>query len=234
VHDRTIEQSTYIEEAGLRRPALQRPVEKILARRGVFGFERGELLFPLEARRVQEADATVPAEDGVVVSGGSDFFGFAERLEGAFEERKKRVRQLTGAELGFGAALVEDSGVVETFVGVGEFEENFFGVAAAVGDAAGELIGEGKAEEAKRELLFRFDGENIAADGFGFFGFVEVAVEFGFGESFGDAGVRDGFELVVHGGLRERRAPTGTFTKSGMKSKKQIFKAWSWRALPSG
>jgi len=42
------------------------------------------------------------------------------------------------------------------------------------------LVGDGKAEEAKRELLFRFDGENVAADGFGLFGFVEVAVEFDF------------------------------------------------------
>ena len=50
------------------------------------------MFFPLEARRLEKADAAVPAEDGVVVSGGTNFFGFAEALEGAFEEREKRVR----------------------------------------------------------------------------------------------------------------------------------------------
>jgi len=34
---------------------------------------------------------------------------------------------------------------------------------------------------------------------FGFLGFVEVAVELGFGDGFGDAGFGDGFELVWHG-----------------------------------
>jgi len=69
---------------------------------------------------------------------------------------------------------------------------------------------------------FGFDGENVAADGFGLFGFVEVAIEFDFGEGFGDADVGDGFELVVHGGLRNGHTPTGTFTKSRLKSKEQI------------
>ena len=156
------------------------------------------MLFPLEAWGLEQTDAAVPAKDRVVVAGGADFFGFAETLESAFEEWQKRVGRLAGAELGLGAAFVENPGVVETFVGVGELQENFFGFAVAVGNAANELVGDGEAEHSDSKLLLRFDGEDVAADGFGFFGFVEVAVEFYFGEGFGDAGVRDGFELVVH------------------------------------
>jgi len=203
--------------------------------RGVVGVEGSELLFPSEAWRLQEADAAVPAEDGVVVFGGTNFFGFGEALQGSFEEREKRVGRLTGAELGFGSTLVEDACVVEALVNVGEFQEDFFGVTVTVGAVARELVGDGKAEEAERELLFRFDGENVAADGFGLFRFVEVAVEFDFGEGFADAGVGDGFEFVVHGGLRNGHTPTGTFTKSGLKSKEQISSGTQWRGgLPNG
>lgn len=47
-------------------------------RGSVVGVEGGELFFPGEAGGLQESDAAVPAEDGVVVAGGADFFGFAE------------------------------------------------------------------------------------------------------------------------------------------------------------
>ncbi len=67
------------------------------------------MFFPLEARSLEKADAAVPAEDGVVVSGGTNFFGFAEALQGEFEEREKRVGRLAGAELGLRAAFVEDA-----------------------------------------------------------------------------------------------------------------------------
>jgi len=155
---------------------------------------------------LQEADAAVPAENGVVVSGGANFFGFAEILQCAFEERKQRMRLLADAKPSFGAAFIEDAGVVEAFVGVREFLENFFDFAIAIGGAARELVRDGKSEQAERELLFGVDGENVTANGFGFFRFVEVAVEFDFGESFGDAGAGDGFELVVHEDLQASRA----------------------------
>ena len=130
--------------------------------------------------------------------------------------------QLTGAELRFGSPLIKDACVVEALVNIGEFQEDFFGVAVTVCDAASELVGDGKAEESEGQLLFWFDGEDVATDGFGLFRFVEVAVEFDFSEGFGDAGVGDGFQFVVHEGLRSSPVSTGTFTKSGLKSKEQI------------
>jgi len=111
------------------------------------------------------------------------------------------VRRLAGTELGFGAAFVEDSGVVVALVWVREFLKDFFDLAVAIADATEELVGNGEAEQAKRQLLFRIDGKNVAADGFGFFRLVEITVEFDFSEGFGDARAGDGFELVVHEGL---------------------------------
>ena len=83
------------------------------------GVEAGELLFPGVAGGIEEPDAAVPAEDGVVIAGGADFFGLAEALQGALEKRKNHVGRLAVAELRFGAAFVEDAGVIELLVALG-------------------------------------------------------------------------------------------------------------------
>ena len=80
-------------------------------------------------------------------------------------------------------------------------------------------------------MLLRIDGQNIAADGFGLFGFVEVAVEFDFGEGFGNAGVGDGFELVVHGSLPNADRD---FYQKQIEMQGANLEAGSWMALPSG
>ena len=161
------------------------------------------MLFPLKTRRLKQANAAVPAEDGVVISGGANLFGLPETLQGAFEEGQQSVGRLARDELRFGSALVADASVVEAFVRVGEFQKDFFRVAVAVVAAAAELVSDGKAEHAEGELLFWLSGENVAADRFRFFWLVEIAVEFGFGEGFGDPRVGDGFEFVVHDGLQK-------------------------------
>jgi len=51
----------------------------------------------------EEADAAVPAEDAVVIADGADFFGFAEIVEGFFDEREKDVGGTAGAEAGLWA-----------------------------------------------------------------------------------------------------------------------------------
>ncbi len=146
----------------------------------------------------EEADAAVPAEDAVVVADGTDFFGFGEIVEGFFDERKKYVGGAAGAELGFGSAFEEEAGVVETFVGIAEGLENGAAFLVAITGDAKELIGDGEAEHAAGELLLGIDGENIAADGFGFLGLVEVTVELDLGDGFGDACFGDGLQLVFH------------------------------------
>lgn len=142
---------------------------------------------------MEEADAAIPAEDGVVVAMGADFFGFAEADESAFEKRKHRVGGLAGVKLGFGAAFAEEAGVVKALVGIGEALENLFGFAKAIHGDAEKLVGDGEAEKAQGELVIRVDGENVAADGFGFLGLVEITVELNFGGGFGDARAGDRF-----------------------------------------
>src|SRR5262249_19860979 len=138
-------------QSGLEPPAL-------LARRSVIGVISGDMFFPGMSGRLEEADAAVPAEDGVVVARGTDFFGFAGILQSAFEQRKKRVRRLAGAELGLGTALVKNSGVVEALVIVGKTLEDFFAFAIAIGSAAEKLVSDGKTEHTKGELLLGLDG----------------------------------------------------------------------------
>jgi hypothetical protein len=187
----------------LLRESPRKNTDDSAARRSVVGIKGHEVLFPLEARRLQEADAAVPAEDCVVISRGAYFFGFSEALKRSLKKRKKRVRRLAGGQLGFRAAFVENPGVVVALIGGGEFLESVLDFTMAVMDATVELVSDGEAEKAKRELLLGIDGEDIAANGFRLFGLVEVAIEFDFGEGFGDTGVGDGFEFVVHGNLHD-------------------------------
>ena len=149
---------------------------------------------------MEEADAVVPAEEGVVVGGGTDFFRFGVAGEGAFEEREQRVGRLADAELGFGAAFIEQAAIIVALVGVGEALKNIFGFVMAVGGNAEKLVGDGEAEEAQGELMIRLDGENVAADGFGFLRLVERAIESDAGGGLRDGGAGDGFEVVVHCG----------------------------------
>jgi len=147
----------------------------------------------------EETDAAVPAEDAVVVADGADFFGFGETVEGFFDEGKKNVGGDSVAELGFGAALEEEAGVVEALVRIAQGLENGAAFIVTITGDAEELVGDGEAQHAAGELLLGFDGEDIAADGFGFLGLIEIAVEFDFGDGFGDASFGDGFQLVLHG-----------------------------------
>lgn len=141
----------------------------------------------------EEADAAVPAEDAVVIASGADFFRFGEARHGLLDERQENVRRTAGMELGFGAAFVEKARVIVALVGIAEGLEEGLDFGVTVGGCAGELIGDGKAQHARCELVMRIDGKDVAADGFGFLGFVKVAVELGFGDGFGDAGFGDGF-----------------------------------------
>jgi len=148
---------------------------------------------------LEEADAAVPAEDAVVVADGADFFGFAETVEGFFDEGKQNVGSAAGAELGFGAALEEETGVVEAFVGVAQGLENGAAFVVAIAGDAEELVGDREAEHATSQLLLGFDGEDVAADGFGFLWLVEITVKLDFGDGFGNACFGDGLQLEFHG-----------------------------------
>jgi hypothetical protein len=48
-------------------------------------------------------------------------------------------------ELGFGAAFLEKAGIVVALVGIAEGLEDGIDFAVAIGDGAGELVGDGEA-----------------------------------------------------------------------------------------
>src|SRR3977135_2097765 len=95
---------------------------------------------------LEYANTAVPAEDAVVVAEGADFFGFGETLQRLFDQREQDVGGAAGAELRFGAALEEEAGVVETFVGIAEVLENGTAFLVAIASDAEELVGDGEAE----------------------------------------------------------------------------------------
>src|SRR5215472_37728 len=67
-----------------------------------------------------------------------------------------------------------------------------------VGNSAGELVGDGQAQQAQGHLVFRINGEYVAADGFCLFRLVQIAVVFCLGQRLGNTALRDGLELAFH------------------------------------
>src|SRR5712692_7246009 len=168
-------------------------------RRAIFRAERHGILLQTQiGAAFQQPHATVPAEDGVVVALGAQLLRFREAAQRLLEKRSQRVCEAPGMELRFDAAFVEQTGVVKPLVGVAQGGKNGVGFCVAVGGGAGELVGDGESQHPAGELMVRVRAENVAADGFGFFGLVQIAVEFGLGNRFGDAGFGNGFQLDIH------------------------------------
>src|SRR3982075_539231 len=93
--------------------------------RRILGVEGRRAAVKMKIRAAfQEPDATVPAENTVVVACGADFFRFGETAHGFFDERQENVRGVADQELGLGAALVEQAGVIEALVGIAQTLKN--------------------------------------------------------------------------------------------------------------
>src|SRR2546427_5320396 len=61
--------------------------------RGILGVEGRRAAIKMKiGAAFEEPDATVPAENTVVVAGGADFFRFGEAAHGFFDERQEGVR----------------------------------------------------------------------------------------------------------------------------------------------
>src|SRR5712672_3652931 len=73
-----------------------------------------------------------------------------------------------------------------------------FDFCGAIRRVSTELVGDGEAQQAKRQLVFGFDRQDVAANRFGLLRFVERAVELGFRDGFGNPGLRDGLQLKFH------------------------------------
>src|SRR5579862_3268782 len=112
----------------------------------------------------QQARAAVPTQQSIVVSRRTDLFRILKTAHGALKAGQEAVREMAGAQLGFGPTLIEDSAVVSPFVITGELFKAAFGFPGAVGEGAGELICNGETKQSQRHLVFRINGENVPAN----------------------------------------------------------------------
>src|ERR1700740_2923842 len=161
--------------------------------------ERADFFIQAIPLVLKQTHAAVPTEDRIVITRRTDFLGLGEALKGLLEKRQQRMRCPANPELRFGAPLVQDSGVVMPLVTVAQLLEDFFHFARAVGGVTAELIGDREAEQAERELMLGFDGQDIATDRLGLLRLVEIAVEFNFGSGLGDPSFLNRFSCVFYG-----------------------------------
>lgn len=144
----------------------------------------------------EEAYAGVPSQDCVVVASGAQVFCLPKELQ-RFDDPVMNIAAgagSVGVEVGFGAALPCDAGIVGAIV-LG-FEVGDGGNGAVEGGGfLGDLVGEREYEADARLAIGGIDGEDVVADAFSFVGLVEQAIAFGFGEGGFDAVVRDGLEV---------------------------------------
>ncbi len=101
-------------------------------------------------------------------------------------------------ELRLGAPFVQQAAVVEPLIGIPQTLKTGLRFSVAIAGSPDELVGDGESEHASSELMVRVNGKDVAADGFGLLGLVEVAVKLGFGDGLGNAGLGDRFQLVLH------------------------------------
>jgi len=105
-----------------------------------------------------------------------------------------RFSQLSVALTGFSAAELQTTGLMHVY-----FDELGL-VLGPVARVAAEFIGDGKAKQSERQLVFGVDRQDISTDRFGFFRLVERAVDFRFRDSFRDACLRNTLQLEFHRG----------------------------------
>ena len=72
------------------------------------GIERNQFLFqfsPFVGWILEEAHASIPTKDGIIIAGRADSLGLCERLQSLVEKRYQCIRRLPGIELCFRATL---------------------------------------------------------------------------------------------------------------------------------
>src|SRR5258706_14218397 len=122
---------------------------------------------------LQEPRATVPSKNSVVVACGPNHFRFGKAAHRLPEKRGKSVRSAAHAHLCFRPPFMQQSRVVEPFVALDESLEKSFRFSSTIRGVSTELVSNGQPEQAQRQLMFRLDCQNVAADRFRLFRFVE-------------------------------------------------------------
>src|SRR5579863_3306220 len=126
---------------------------------------------------LQQPRTTVPAKNRIVVARRTKGFGLGETAHRLLKERSESMRRASHMHLRFGAPLMQKTRVIEAFVAIGQPQKKTFHLPITIGCVTAELVGDGEAQQAKRQLMFGLDCENVAADRFCLFRFVERAVK---------------------------------------------------------
>src|SRR5260370_21600005 len=101
---------------------------------------------------LQQAGAPVPAKKGIVVVRGTNHFGFGEAAHCLRKERGEGMRRAAHAHLCLRSPFMQETGVIKALVALGESLKKLFRLAMAISRVSGELVGDGEAKQAEREL----------------------------------------------------------------------------------
>src|SRR6516165_7679014 len=124
----------------------------------VLGFKYDHGSLPLKVgAALQQPDATVPAQDGIIVASRPDLFRFGEKTHGLFKQGQQRVGRVSGAELGLRPAFVQQPHIIGPLVSILEAAKSALNLAIAVRGDTQELVGECETEQAERQLVFRLN-----------------------------------------------------------------------------
>src|SRR5882672_11526985 len=152
-------------------------IEKVLAQifvdvprgrlnwRAVAGVNCFDQLSPIGPQpALQNAHATVPAQNRLVVAMRPDGFGSFKVIQRLLKKRRHGVGRASSGELGFRLALVKNAAVIEPLVFVSQTLESTLCFAIAIGGTAVELIGDRKPEQTKCCLILRINRQYVAAN----------------------------------------------------------------------
>ena|ERR1700730_2852750 len=122
---------------------------------------------------LQQAGASIPAKKGIVVFRGTNRLGFGEATHCLCKERGEGKGRAADAHLCLRSPFMQETGVIKALVALGESLKKLFRFAMAIRRVSGELVGNCQAEQAERQLVFGLNCQDVAADRFCLFWFVE-------------------------------------------------------------
>src|SRR5882762_3300449 len=122
---------------------------------------------------LQQAGAPVPAKNSIVIVWRMNRLGFGEAAHRFRKKRSKSMRRASHAHLCLRSPFMQETCVIKALVALGEFLKKLFRFAMAIRRVSRELVGDGQAEQAERQLVFGLNCQDVAADRFCLFGFIE-------------------------------------------------------------
>ncbi len=159
---------------------------------------------------LHEADAGVPAQDGIVVSSGAR--GHRRRIPfHRFEEEARgEAGMRPSAQLRLAPPLPDDPGVVGALVLAAQLRQDTIRLIHGHVVALAELVGDGQEQHGEHLLVVGVDPEDVEADALRLLRLVEQPVSLRLGDGPGNCRAGDRLELE-HGALLVRcRGRAGT------------------------